>query len=293
METNFTIVNTNETSPVFGRIATFTWPALPFETLVNIRDALGLATGVPAQGLHVAMHRACEIVAAGYKSGHYKRFARKLRDNVVEIVQEVLIPAEDGEVKGQRETVARVVATGGVMKVTASGPDWDDTAALEAATKHELETVPSGQVGNWADAVVGHELGGMELANRGHSFHVLGKFADRFDRFMLAMNDASEGKSLVFVAKTVDNSPETLASLVGSMRRSLERASEAAYDQATKATTKRGVEAAARRLGSFREQLDKYSVLFGEEVKSFHSQLESAVESLTALEILKEYGGLS
>lgn len=289
---DFTIVNSETDNNIFGRIATFTWPALPVKVLEQLADDLNLGTAVPTQGVNMAMFRACEVHATRFKSGHYRRFARKLRDNLVEVVQEVVIPTEDGQAKGERVTVARVVNTSGHVTVRSEHADWSTSATEEVLERaaNEAATVPSGLVGNWADTVVATELGGMELANRGHSFHVAGQFADRFDRFLAAMQGASEGKDLVFVAKTVDNSPETLASLVSSMRKSLDKACEAAFDQATKATTKRGIEASARRLAAFRDQIDRYSGLFGDVAKSFVEQLEKTTGEVLAVDVLKEYG---
>lgn len=286
-------------APVFGRIGTFTWPSMNAATLSDIARNLGLGTTVPSTGLNVAVYRAVEREASIFRSSRYKRFARRIKDNVTELVQEVVIGSDDGEVKGQRETVARFVVTGGYYVIKPEndlGRTWLEEEGggehFDKRVEYERATVPAGLVGQWADQVVLDDIGGIELANRGHSFHVPAANANRFDAFMTAMVEASNKCEQVFVAKTVDNSPETLGSLVRSMRATIEKAIEASEEAAAKAATKRGVDGAIRRLQEQKVKLGKYAELFGDEGLKMNALIDKAVDGITCAEVVKEYGGM-
>lgn len=298
----FTIVNNNtETNPIFGRISTFTFPAMPYKALLDLAAKFGFASTVPETSLNAAVYRAVELEAACYKSGHYRRFARKLKDNVTELIQEVLIPAEDGQVKGERSTVARFIVTSGSYTIKPEnglGAAWLEEEGkgqtFDARVQHELGSVPAGAVGQWADDVVLNDIGGLALNNRGHSFHVKSAYANTFDAFIKAMVELSGkgNKALVFVAKTVDNSEETLSSLIASFRATIEQAIEDATEKAAKATTKRGVEGASNKLLAQKAKLAKYADLFGAEADALRSDIDKASDAIMATEIIKEFGGL-
>lgn len=291
--------NTNDNN-VYGRIATFTWPTMTHSKLESIRQELGLSVSPPATMYTTAVHRAVEVEAGLYKSGTYRRFARKLKENVIELVQEVIVPDGDGQARGDRSTVARFIVTGGqlvIKPVADEGKAWleseDGARNLYARIENERNSVPAGLVGQWAEDVVLTDLGGLELGNRGHSFHVAAVNAERFDKFMGCMLEASGDNAQVFVAKTVDNSPETLASLVRSARKVAESAVEKATEDLGKVKTQRGIQGIVSRLELWKNRLEKYNTLLGDENKNILSLVDKTIETVLAAKVVEEFGCLS
>lgn len=293
-------MNNNSNDNVYGRIATFTWPSMQVSTLDRIQKEHGLSITVPRTLYTTAVHRAVEVEASLYKSGSYRRFARKLKENVVELVQEVVVPDDNGQARGDRSTVARFIVTGGslvIKPVADEGKAWLEGEGgaenLYRRIEIEMASVPAGLVGQWAEDVVLNDLGGLELGNRGHSFHVTSANAPRFDRFMEAMLTEAGDNAQVFVAKTVDNSPETLASLVRSARISAEKAIEKAMEDMGKVKTMRGINGIVDRLNSYKASLEKYNNLLGQENNAILETVNKAIDTVLAAEVTREYGGLA
>src|SRR3972149_6919849 len=174
--TNYSIVNpgTLAEEPVFGRIATLTWPDMAYEALLNIKAAFSLTTTVPKTSFNAAVYRAVELTASRMKSGGFKFFDRSLKDNVTEIVQEALITTGD-QVKGDRETILRFVVTGGRVVVVPCNPAG--TAWIEAGhvmnfnqeVEDQKALVPAGLVGVWADSCILHDFHAIGLECQGQS----------------------------------------------------------------------------------------------------------------------------
>ena len=298
-DATFSVAVVAESNPIFGRIATLTWPDMAYADLKTIQEFFGLTTAVPRTSFTAAVYRAVEKTAGTMnrgKTGGFRYFDRALKDNVTEIVQEALLATGD-QVKGQRETVLRFVVTNGQVVIHPGnqfGQAWLEAGVSAEAFYKDVECfrqlVPAGLVGTWADSCIINDFGAIGLECRGHSFHVLAVAAERFDNLLAAMKVAAGGKELVFVAKTVDNSPETLASLVSSMRASIARSIETAYGQAAKASTARGIDGAISRLVECKSKLERYRNLFGAQVVELETELKTAEDNILGAKVIKEFG---
>jgi hypothetical protein len=269
-----------------GRIATFTFPDMPFNELLALRDRFGFDAAPPLTTYPLALTAAVQDLCAGYRHGRVRWVPRALRGGTSEIVREVLI-GEGAEVAGERHTIGHFKIKGGSIVASASDPDLRDrieSGDLRTRVEHHRYMVPAGAVGTWAaDCVT--ELGGAPLPNRGHSFHVLAPLAPRFDRFLAAMVAAAGDKSLVSVFATIDNDPNTLATLARACTARLGAAVDAATEEAAKAVTPRGVRAAVERLRALVSSLNAYKDLLGDTLTAAQAEAEAAACKLIVTEL--------
>lgn len=284
-----------------GRLCTFTLPEAEHNALLALADRFGIRVEAPLTGWGVALGRAVEDVCSGFRSGHYRWVPRSLKLNVYEIVEEVLLPHTDGEVKGERRTIGRFNLHAGNGQVTVTTDHERLRATLEegklaSRLEYHRRMIPANLVGDWADKAVQEGFAAIALVNRGHSFHVLARDAERFDNFLDALVNACGGwnhkKVKVSSFRVVDNSPETLASLVRSARASAEDAVEAALLAVEKATTRRGVEGAVTRLKSVKGALDAYKTLLGTELDKVFAAVDKAADALLGGEVALNFAEL-
>lgn len=272
-----------------GRVATFTFPDIPFNDLLVIKDLFGLSSEPPLTSYGAALTFAVEDLCKGFRHGRVRWVPRALRQGTSEIVEEVLIAA-DGQVKGERRTIARFVMAEGKIKIDTREPALigliEEGVWTERIEYHRF-MVAAKDVGQWASDTVRADLRGAPLANRGHSFHVLAPYAKRFDRWLASMVEAGGGygECLVTVFATMDSSPENVASLVRSITGSLDEAIERATVEAAKATTPRGVENAVKRLRDAAGQLQAYEAILGSGLADAKAKVENAAVALLMAEM--------
>lgn len=292
------VLTGNAQVETYGRIATFTWPAMSHKDLDLVVKQLNLRTQYPRMGLAAATIRAAQDEAdTQVRASGWKLIVRTLNNRVNEFIREVVVPANDGEVKGDRATIARVLVKDGNVSFDAYNEDGahyiEERAPIIRENIHYYQTtVQANDVGDWADTVVKKEFHGLPLDNRGHSFHVTGTDVLRFDSFIELLTSLSDGKEQLAIFKSVDTDAASIASLVRSLRSLLSKGIDKATSDMGSVRTKRGIDGILSRLEENRSLLKHYQQLLGNEVDAMLVDLENAEGAIAGAEVVKDFGGL-